>query len=135
MLIGTLGEVSSPVRTYSPTSYFEIVLESEAQFRIELTRQELAVYLAAGTASVNGEDMASYQLLVVGESMVLKAGPEGCRAMVLGGAPLEGKRFIHWNFVSSSMERLKQASEDWKTERFALVPGETEFIPLPENLR
>lgn len=135
VLIGTLGEVSSPVRTYSPTSYFEIVLESEAQFRIELTRQELAVYLAAGTASVNGEDMASYQLLVVGESMVLKAGPEGCRAMVLGGAPLEGKRFIHWNFVSSSMERLKQASEDWKTERFALVPGETEFIPLPENLR
>lgn len=134
VLIGTLGEVSSPVRTYSPTSYFEVILEAGAEFRIELTRQELAVYLAAGTATVNGEDTASFQLLVVGESIVLKAGPKGCRAMVLGGAPLEGKRYIHWNFVSSSMERLKLASEDWKAERFTMVPGETEFIPLPDAL-
>lgn len=135
VLIGTLGEVSSPVRTYSPTSYFEVVLEPSAQFRIEFTRQELAVYLAAGSASVNSEAVAAYQLLVVGESVVLQAGAEGCRAMVLGGAPLEGKRYIHWNFVSSSMDRLKQASADWQAQRFTLVPGETEFIPLPESLR
>lgn len=135
VLIGTFGGVSSPVRTYSPTSYFEIDLEPHAQIRIELSRQEFAVYLAAGTATANGESVASYQLLVVGESMALQAGPEGCRAMVLGGAPLEGKRYIHWNFVSSSMERLKQASEDWEAKRFKLVPGETEFIELPDSLR
>lgn len=135
VLIGTLGELSSPVRTYSPTSYFEVVLEPSGQFRVELPRQELAVYLAAGSATVNGEGVESYQLLVVGASVLLQAGPEGCRAMVLGGAPLEGKRFIHWNFVSSSMERLKQASEDWEAKRFTLVPGETEFIPLPDALR
>ena len=71
----------------------------------------------------------------MGDSLFLEAGPEGCRAMVLGGAPLEGKRYIHWNFVSSSMERLKQASEDWEEKRFSLVPGESEFIPLPDSLR
>lgn len=135
VLIGTLGELSSPVRSYSPTSYFEIVLEPSAQFRVELKHQELAVYLAAGAATINGEDVQSYQLLVLGGSLLLKAGPEGCHAMVLGGAPLEGKRYIHWNFVSSSMERLKQAGEDWQAKRFALVPGEREFIGLPESLR
>ena len=135
VLIGTLGELSSPVRTYSPTSYFEIILEPSAQFRVELSRQELAVYIAAGTAKANSENVDSYQLLVVGGSLFLEAGPEGCRAMVLGGAPLEGKRYIHWNFVSSSMERLKQASEDWAEKRFSLVPGESEFIPLPDSLR
>lgn len=135
VLIGTLGELSSPVRTYSPTSYFEIILEPSAQFRIELSRQELAVYIAAGTAKANSENVDSYQLLVVGDSLYLEAGPEGCRAMVLGGAALEGKRYIHWNFVSSSMERLKQASEDWAEKRFTLVPGESEFIPLPDSLR
>ncbi len=135
VLIGTLGELSSPVRTYSPTSYFEIILEPSAQFRIELSRQELAVYMAAGAAKANGEKVDSYQLLVVGGSLALQAGPEGCRAMVLGGAPLEGKRYLHWNFVSSSMERLNQASGQWAAKRFTLVPGETEFIPLPQNLR
>lgn len=135
VLLGTLGELSSPVRTYSPTSYFEIILEPSAQFRIELSRQEIAVYIAAGTAKANSENVDSYQLLVVGDSLFLEAGPEGCRAMVLGGAPLEGKRYIHWNFVSSSMDRLKQASEDWAEKRFSLVPGESEFIPLPDSLR
>lgn len=135
VLIGTLGELSSPVRVYSPTSYFEIVLEPSAQFRVELSRQELAVYMAAGTAMVNGEGVDSYQLVVVGASIAVQAGPEGCRAMILGGAPLAGKRYIHWNFVSSSMERLQQASEAWEAKRFKLVPGETEFIPLPESLR
>jgi len=91
--------------------------------------------MAAGSATVNGEEVESYQLLVGGESLLLQAGVEGCRAMVLGGLPLEGKRHIHWNFVSSSMARLKKASEDWGAKRFALVPGETEFIPLPEALR
>jgi len=52
--------------------------------------------------------------------------------MYLGGAALEGPRFW-WNFVSSRRERIEQAKDDWKTGRFALVPNETEFIPLPER--
>jgi redox-sensitive bicupin YhaK (pirin superfamily) len=55
------------------------------------------------------------------------------RLMFLGGAALEGPRYVWWNFVSSSKERIEQAKEDWKTGRFAAVPDETEFIPLPER--
>jgi redox-sensitive bicupin YhaK (pirin superfamily) len=55
------------------------------------------------------------------------------RLMFLGGAALEGPRYIWWNFVSSRKERIEQAKEDWKTGRFAPVPNETEFIPLPES--
>src|SRR5437764_1126708 len=54
------------------------------------------------------------------------------RLMFLGGAALEGPRYIWWNFVSSRRERIEQAKEDWKTGKFTPVPGETEFIPLPE---
>ena len=50
-----------------------------------------------------------------------------------GGAPLEGERHIWWNFVSSSRERIEQSKADWREGRFAAVPGETEFIPLPES--
>jgi redox-sensitive bicupin YhaK (pirin superfamily) len=53
--------------------------------------------------------------------------------MFLGGAALEGPRYIWWNFVSSRRERIEQAKEDWTTGKFAPVPGETEFIPLPET--
>jgi hypothetical protein len=55
--------------------------------------------------------------------------------MFLGGAALEGPRYIWWNFVSSRRERIEQAKEDWKTGKFAPVPGETEFIPLPDRFR
>jgi redox-sensitive bicupin YhaK (pirin superfamily) len=54
------------------------------------------------------------------------------RLLLFGGAPLDGPRHLWWNFVSSSRERIEQAKEDWKAGRFAPVPGETEFIPLPE---
>ena len=47
--------------------------------------------------------------------------------------PLDGPRYISWNFVSSSKERLKQAAEDWRKQRFARVPEETAYIPLPED--
>ena len=53
--------------------------------------------------------------------------------MLLGGAPADGPRHIWWNFVSSSAARLREAAEDWKADRFAPVPGETERIPLPDG--
>ncbi|MBV8446671.1 MAG: hypothetical protein JO124_01650, partial [Hyphomicrobiales bacterium] len=55
------------------------------------------------------------------------------RLMFLAGAAMEGPRYIWWNFVSSRKERIEEAKEDWKMGRFAGVPGETEFIPLPER--
>ncbi|EEF26504.1 conserved hypothetical protein [Ricinus communis] len=48
-----------------------------------------------------------------------------------GGEALDGHRFMYWNFVSSRKERISQAAEDWEAQRFAKVPGETDWIPLP----
>ena len=68
-----------------------------------------------------------------GDRLALRAGPEGARLLLLGGAAMDGPRFIFWNFVSSSRERIEQAKADWKAGRFGTVPGdEREFIPLPE---
>ena len=65
--------------------------------------------------------------------MSLRAGPQGARLLLLGGEAMDGPRYLFWNFVSSSRERIEQAKADWKAGRFALVPGdEQEFIPLPE---
>ena len=55
------------------------------------------------------------------------------RVLLLGGEPLDGPRFVWWNFVSSRKERIDAAAAQWKARRFAAIPGETEFIPLPEN--
>ena len=70
-------------------------------------------------------------LLLTTDRITVKA-TRPVRMMFLGGDALEGPRHIWWNFVSSSKERIEQAKQDWKTGRFAHVPSEHEFIPLPE---
>ena len=63
----------------------------------------------------------------------MRAGADGARLLLLGGAVMDGPRFIFWNFVSSSRERIEQAKADWKAGHFAKVTGDDkEFIPLPE---
>ena len=61
------------------------------------------------------------------------AGEGGAKLMLLGGAPLDGPRHMWWNFVSSSPDRIERAKADWRAGRFGQVPGETEFIPLPDR--
>jgi redox-sensitive bicupin YhaK (pirin superfamily) len=84
----------------------------------------------------DGGNFEAGQLLVFqpGAEITLSARQSsGARLMLLGGEPADGPRHIWWNFVSSSKERIEQAKEDWKAGRFAPVPEETEFIPLPEG--
>ena len=82
----------------------------------------------------DASEFAAPQLLVFrpGDRITVTAvGPS--RLMFLGGAGIDGPRYIWWNFVSSSQERIEQAKADWKAGRFKPVPGETEFIPLPDR--
>ena len=68
-----------------------------------------------------------------GTTLTLAAGAgQGARVMLLGGEPMDGPRYLAWNFVSSSRDRIEQAKSDWKAHAFPTVPGETEFIPLPD---
>ena len=132
VLIGELEGLKSPVVTHSATSYFEVKLDADSEYQIEVSGHELSVYLASGRVQVNGENLSENQLLVSVDKINLRTGNAACHALILGGEQLEGKRYLHWNFVSSRMERIRQASDDWENKRFTLVPGETEFIPLPK---
>ena len=95
--------------------------------------EERAIYVVDGEVEIAGERYEAPRLLIFrpGDRITVKA-IRPTRMMFLGGDALEGPRHIWWNFVSSSKERIEQAKQDWKTGRFAHVPQEHEFIPLPE---
>ena len=101
---------------------------------IDAIYDERALYTIAGTIEVAGDAFEPGQLLVLrpGDAITVTATSDA-RFMLFGGAPMEGPRYIWWNFVSSRRERINQAKEDWKAGRFALPPDDhDEFIPLPE---
>jgi redox-sensitive bicupin YhaK (pirin superfamily) len=132
LIAGSLSGKRSPVRTLSELFYADAALDAGALFRLPAEHAERALYLVSGSIELGGEVFEPGRLLVFrgGDEVPIRA-RAASRAMLLGGAPL-GPRHIWWNFVSSSQARIDQAKADWKAGRFAPVPGETEFIPLPD---
>lgn len=133
VLIGEAFGQTSPVATYSPTLYLDVQLPAGATLEIPALVQEMAVYAVDAPVQLNAE-LLDAQLLAVmaaGQPMRLVAGESAVRLMVIGGGALDAPRHMWWNFVSSRKERIVQAAQDWEAQRFDLVPGETEFIPLP----
>ncbi|MEO7851580.1 MAG: pirin family protein [Rubrivivax sp.] len=131
LLVGAAWNLISPVMARSPTLYLDIALQAGAQLALPLA-EERAVYGVDAPFSLDGEQVPPLQMVLLrrGEQPVLSA-QASARVMLIGGQPL-GARFLNWNFVSSRRERIEQAREDWRAGRFAPVPGETEFIPLPD---
>jgi redox-sensitive bicupin YhaK (pirin superfamily) len=138
LIVGTGDGLRSPVPSFSDIVYADIVLTDGARYRLSAEHEERAIYVVSGAVTVEGQSggFEHGELIVFkpGAEMVLKAsGPT--RLMLVGGEPLPEPRQIFWNFVSSSGDRIEQAKEDWREGRFAKVPGETEFIPLPAEAR
>jgi redox-sensitive bicupin YhaK (pirin superfamily) len=131
VLVGEAFGERSPVTPASPTLYLDVNLPGGGEFDLPPLAAELALYPVAGDLQVDGEVLPAQQMLVLepGRPARISAGPDA-RFAVIGGETL-GPRFMYWNFVSSRKERILQASDDWAAQRFAAVPGETEFIPLP----
>jgi redox-sensitive bicupin YhaK (pirin superfamily) len=126
----------APVATQSDLFYADAVLAPGARLPLPDRHEERAAYVLEGEVEVAGDRFAPGRMLVfrAGDGLALRAGPQGARLLMLGGAVMDGPRFLFWNFVSSSRERIEQAKEDWKAGRFAKVPGDDkEFIPLPEE--
>ncbi|WNG13415.1 pirin family protein [Cystobacter fuscus] len=134
VLAGALHGKRSPVKTFSDMFYADVALEKGARFVIPAEHEERGLYLAEGAVEVDGTEFGVGELLVLrpGSEFVVRA-TRATRMAVLGGEPMDGPRYIFWNFVSSSKERLEQAKADWRERRFAAVPEETEFIPLPSE--
>lgn len=132
VLVGEAFGVRSPVKTLSQTVYLDIALPAGGRFELPALAPELAVYAVDADANVNGEAVPAHTMAVLpeGQGGVLTS-DSAMRLMVIGGEPLDGPRYITWNFVSSRRERILEAGADWAAQRMGHVPGETEFIPLP----
>jgi redox-sensitive bicupin YhaK (pirin superfamily) len=134
VIAGEAFGLRSPVRVYAPTLYVDVEFLRESVLVLPPEHEERAIYLVQGQASVDGEPLPAEHMRVVAPGGdVAIAASAGTRLMLCGGAPLDGERTIWWNFVSSSKERIERAKADWLAQRFGQVPGETEFIPLPEQ--
>ncbi|HET7546242.1 MAG TPA: pirin family protein [Usitatibacter sp.] len=133
-ILGDVLGMSSPVATRSPTLYADISLTAGRRIALPSEPDERAIYIVEGIVEIAGRTYGVGEMLVFETGVeVLVASHTGARFMVFGGAPLDGPRFVWWNFVSSREDRIRQAAEDWRTGRFPAVPGETEFIPLPDK--
>ena len=134
VVMGSFYGATSPVRQYHDTLYVDLRLEAGAAVTIPADAEERALYTLEGEITVSGDTFPPDRLLVLRPGDVIDVrSAGGARFMLFGGASMGSRRYIWWNFVSSSRERIEQAKEEWKTGRFDIVPGdEEEFIPLPE---
>lgn len=133
VLIGQAAGLRSPVPTRSPTLYLALTLEAGARVPLDFEADELAVYAVDAPLTLDGTPLAAHRMAVLprGRSTTLQA-PEGGRVALVGGRSV-GPRFLWWNFVSSSRERIVRAAEDWEADRLGRVAGDSERIPLPEK--
>lgn len=136
LIAGELYGHRAPVKTASELFYADIGLEPGARIPLDAVHEERGLYTIAGNITIAGQSFDPAQLLVFkpGDSLVIENnGPTPARFVLLGGDAMSEQRYIWWNFVSSSKERIDQAKEDWRQGRFDTVPGDAEeFIPLPE---
>lgn len=139
LIVGTLAGERSPVAVSSPMFQADLQLAAGASYHLPAEHEERAAYVASGRVQLGRGARAlrceTGRLIVfaAGDEVLLTAEAGPARLMLFGGEPLDGPRHLWWNFVSSSTERIEQAKADWFEGRFPPIPGESEFIPLPES--
>jgi redox-sensitive bicupin YhaK (pirin superfamily) len=134
VLIGEAFGVRSPVATFAATLYLDVALAPGASLTLPAADDtfERAIYSVDQPLVVDGAEIPAFTMAVLAPGQTATAAaPLGARCVFIGGAPLDGPRFIWWNFVSSSKERIERAKEDWSAQRMGQIAGEHEWIPLP----
>lgn len=132
VLAGEIHDRSSPARMRSATLYADIQLAADAAFAVPDHVPELGIYLISGRVDIAGTLFSGSQLLVLApgsDCNIVAAEP--VRMVLIGGEPLDGRRHMWWNFVSSRRERIEQAKSDWRNGRFTLADPDAPIIPLP----
>ena len=134
LLAGEAFGLRALVKTHSPLFYLHVVLDPGARIALPREYPERAAFLVSGEAEADGQAIVPTQMAVFGrkaDAVVRAITPSVL--MLLGGAPV-GKRFIEWNFVSSSQDRIEQAKADWRAGRMKLPDLDSEeFVPLPPD--
>ena len=134
VLMGALWGATAATPQHSPTIYADILLGAGGSIPVDTDADERAVMLVGGGAELDGQPLEQFALYVLRPGHAARlSSVSGGRLMLMGGQAFSTRRYVFWNFVSSSRERIDQAKEDWKALRFDLIPGDDqEYIPLPE---
>ncbi|MGI9510527.1 MAG: pirin family protein [Geminicoccaceae bacterium] len=142
LILGSAYGENAPVKMFSDMFYADVVMEPGARIPMPDDHEDRGLYVSEGDISVAGQPFEAGRMMVFrpGDAITVEAGEQGARIMILGGETLNGSRYIWWNFVASSEERIEQAKADWRAGkwddgRFALPPDDKdEFIPLPDEV-
>ena len=140
VILGHAWGAQAPVSTFGDVFYADVRLEAEAKLPMPDGHEDRGLHVLSGSVHVAGQEISAGQMAVFrpGDAITLQAGAAGARLLVLGGDTLNGPRYLWWNFVSSSKERIEEAKEQWRQGRwgkgqFDLPPGDDqEYIPLPD---
>lgn len=139
LIAGEMFGRRSPVPTLSPMLFAELQLQAGARLPISADYTERALYPVDGAIDLGPDGLFEAGQMVVlkpGASIICSGtGDSAVRLALIGGEPLDGPRYVSWNFVSSSRDRILQAAEDWRLQRFPTVPQDSEFIPLPDSFQ
>ena len=132
VIIGETYGQTSPVHAYAQTVYLECCMPAGTTLTLPDNYPELGAYVVSGEIAIDGRAYTEGMMAIArpGGTLDLAASSES-KVMVVGGETI-GERTVWWNFVSSSKERIEQAKADWQEKRFAAVPDDEEFIPLPD---
>ena len=141
LILGNAYGEKSPVSTHSEIFYADAMLEPGASIPLPDNHEDRGIYVVSGSINIAGNEFNDGQMMIFrpGDPITVNAGEQGARLMLLGGATLGESRYIWWNFVASSKEKIEAAKQawkdgDWEDGRFKLPPGDDdEYIPLPER--
>ncbi|MEO1177299.1 MAG: pirin family protein [Pseudomonadota bacterium] len=140
LILGSAYGERAPAKTFNEMFYADAILAPGAALPLPDDHEDRGLYVVEGSVLISGESYAPGRMMVFrpGDQISVKAGDAGARLMLLGGETLNGPRYIWWNFVASSKEKIQAAKEawaagDWEDGRFQLPPGDNdEHIPLPD---
>ena len=133
LIVGAMFGLESPVRTASRSCYASLRMATKTSVQVPENYDEVAIYVVDGTIKVGGTELGAGLMAVpaASDDRTIVA-QQDSHIMLLGGDTLVGRRYLWWNFVSSSRERIEAAKRQWKSGDFDSVPDDPEFIPLPE---
>ena len=133
IILGSCFGRSSPVVTYGDPVYVDYRLSAGSRVSLPAEIEERAAFIISGELHIANEKLLPGTLAVfTPKAQVVLSALVATQFVLIGGPKLDGPRIVWWNFVSSSPERIEAAKADWRAGRFASVPGDNEFIPLPE---
>lgn len=141
LILGRAYGETAPVRVFSETFYADADLKRGSRLPLPDDHKDRGLYVVEGSISVAGQAFESGRMMVFrpGDQISVAAGPAGARLIILGGATLGGPRYIWWNFVASSQDRIEAAKDEWRKADwgrglFDLPPDDRdEFTPLPQS--